>query len=85
MLHCRLLSPMCDVPDALLLLLDSLRNEPRFHFESTNGPPCLLLVEYRECPCLNATRVLYLVIYRKCLAVFGDCAADLAYRFASPF
>ena len=45
----------------------------------------LLPVEYRECPCLDATCVRYLVIYRKCLAVLGDCAANLADRFASPF
>jgi len=53
--------------------------------ESTSGRPCLLFVEHRECRCLNAIRVRYHKIYCECLAVFGDCAANLAYWLASFF
>ena len=53
--------------------------------ESTNRRPWLLSIEYRECRCLHIIRVGYHVIDCECSAVFGDCAADLAYWLASSF
>src|SRR6478735_6786883 len=50
-----------------------------------SGRSCLLLVENRERRRLNATRVRQYEIYCECLAVFGDCPANLAYRLASSF
>ena len=50
-----------------------------------DGRPYLLFVEHRECRCLNAICVRYHKIYCECLAVFGDCAANLAYWPASFF
>jgi hypothetical protein len=47
--------------------------------------PRLLLIEHRECRCLNASGVRYHIIYSKNEAVLGDFTADLSYLFARLF